>query len=294
MVASPVKDAECVALLRWALPRLGMRWEGFRKVRRQVCKRIERRQAELQLASVDAYRPYLAAHPSEWARLDAMCRIPISRFFRDRAVFKRLGRDVLPILADARRSRGKSTLRVWSAGCASGEEPYSLKLLWEFELRARYPDLTLEIVATDAEPQMLERARRARYGASSLRDLPAGWIDRGFRCFDGEHELRPELAAGIELRCGDILDRCPAGPFDLVLCRNLAFTYFGDALQRDTLKQIADRLVVGGFLVIGSHELLPPKEEEFTIWDARAGLYRSLRVRGAPLAKGDRGGGSTP
>jgi chemotaxis protein methyltransferase CheR len=137
--------------------------------------------------------------------------------------------------------------------------------LWEFELRARYPDLTLEIVATDAEPQMLERARRARYGASSLRDLPAGWIDRGFRCFDGEHELRPELAAGIELRCGDILDRCPAGPFDLVLCRNLAFTYFGDALQRDTLKQIADRLVVGGFLVIGSHELLPPNEEEFTI-----------------------------
>ena len=236
--------------------------------------RVDRRRAELQLASVDAYRAYLAADPSEWARLDAMCRIPISRFFRDRAVFERLGRDVLPILADARRSRGESTLRAWSAGCASGEELYSLKLLWEFELRARYPDLTLEIVATDAEPHMLERARRARYGASSLRDLPAGWIDRGFRCFDGEHELRPELATGIELRCEDIRDRCPAGPFDLVLCRNLVLTYFEVALQRRIMRAMCDRLRPGGALVIGIHEQLPSDLAGLAPWPGARAIYR--------------------
>jgi chemotaxis protein methyltransferase CheR len=269
-----VKDAECVALLRWALPRLGMRWEGFRKVRRQVCKRVDRRLAELGLASADAYRPYLAAHPSEWTRLDAMCRIPISRFSRDRAVFERLASEVLPILADACTARGASTLRAWSAGCASGEEPYSLKLLWQLEVRARYPAIALEIVATDAEPHMLERARRARYGASSLRTLPAGWIERAFRPVDGQHQLRPEFTTGIELRCEDIRECCPVGPFDLVLCRNLAFTYFDDELQRDTLTRLADRLVAGGFLVIGSHESLPPSQHELTIWDARMGLYR--------------------
>jgi len=269
-----VKDADCVALLRWALPRLGMRWEGFRKVHHQVCKRVDRRLAELGLASADAYRAYLAAHPSEWARLDAMCRIPISRFFRDRAVFERLGTEILPILARACRARGESTLRAWSAGCASGEEPYSLKLLWELELCARFPGMALEIVATDADAHLLERARQARYSPSSLRTLPAGWIDRAFLPVDEEHQLRRALATGIDFGCEDIRELCPAGPFDLLLCRNLVFTYFDDTLQRDTLARLADRLVGGGFLVIGSHESLPPNEGELTVWDTRAGLYR--------------------
>lgn len=269
-----MNDVECVALLRWVLPRLGMRWEGFRKVRRQVCKRIDRRLTELGLAGADAYRSYLGAHPSEWTRLDALCRIPISRFFRDRAVFERLGRELLPILAEACTARGASTLRAWSAGCASGEEPYSLKLLWEFQLRARFPDVAFEIVATDADPHMLERARQARYGASSLRALPAGWIDRAFQPVDGEQQLRAEFATGIAFRCEDIRKHCPAGRFELVLCRNLAFTYFDAELQRRTLTRLADRLVAGGFLVIGSYESLPPDQGELTAWDARAGLYR--------------------
>jgi chemotaxis protein methyltransferase CheR len=263
-----------VALLRWALPRLGMRWNGFRKVRRQVCKRVDQRRAELHLPTTDAYRTYLSAHASEWAVLDALCRIPISRFFRDRAVFEQLRCTVLPILADACRARGASTLRAWSAGCASGEEPYSLKLLWEFELRARFPGLGLEIVATDAAPHMLARARRARYSASSLRDLPQDWIDRAFRPINGEHQLRPEFTTGIEFRCEDIREHCPPGQFDLVLCRNLAFTYFDDALQRDTLERLTNRLVAGGFLLIGIHESLPANGEALTTWDARTGLYR--------------------
>jgi hypothetical protein len=79
-----MQDAECVALLRWALPRLGLRWPGFRKVRRQVCKRINRRIKELGLADVAAYREHLERVPEEWPRLDALCRITISRFYRDR------------------------------------------------------------------------------------------------------------------------------------------------------------------------------------------------------------------
>jgi chemotaxis protein methyltransferase CheR len=86
-----MQDAECVALLRWALPRLGLRWPGFRKVRRQVCKRITRRIRELGLADVTTYRERLESVPEEWPELDALCRITISRFYRDRAVFDHLG-----------------------------------------------------------------------------------------------------------------------------------------------------------------------------------------------------------
>ncbi len=268
-----MKDAECVALLRWALPRLGMRWEGFRNVRGQVCKRLNRRRVELELESLGDYRAYLAAHPSEWGELDAMCRISISRFYRDRAVFERLGREVLPMLAESCEDRGAGELRIWSAGCASGEEPYSLRLLWDYELRARFPDTRCEIVATDSDPQMLERAQRARYKASSFRDLPADWIDRAFRRIGAELELRPEFVTGIELRHQDIREGCPTGPFDLVMCRNMAFTYFDETLQQTTLKRIAGQMTGGGFLVIGSHESLPPDPTSFSAWDAQAGLY---------------------
>ena len=81
-----MKDSECIGFLRWALPRLGLRWPGFRKVRRQVCKRIARRARELGLADVSGYRLPLDSHAPEWDALAALCTVSISRFYRDRGV----------------------------------------------------------------------------------------------------------------------------------------------------------------------------------------------------------------
>jgi chemotaxis protein methyltransferase CheR len=114
-------DAE-VEFLQWALPRLGLRWAGFRRVRGQVRRRVRRRVAALGLEDLDAYRAYLDAHPEEWEVLDALTPITISRFYRDRDVFARLEDDVLPALASAAAAAGRDGLRCWSAGCASGEE----------------------------------------------------------------------------------------------------------------------------------------------------------------------------
>jgi len=94
-----MKDAQCVAFLQQTLPRLGMRWAGYRKVRRQVCKRIDRRLHALGLADIESYAGYLETHPEEWESLDAFCRISISRFCRDRGSFDRLAQEVLPRLA---------------------------------------------------------------------------------------------------------------------------------------------------------------------------------------------------
>jgi hypothetical protein len=83
-----VPGAECVRLLQWGLPKLGLEWRGFRKIRRIVRRRIERRLAELHLPDTAAYRRYLETHSEEWRVLDRACRIPVSRFYRDRAVFE--------------------------------------------------------------------------------------------------------------------------------------------------------------------------------------------------------------
>jgi chemotaxis protein methyltransferase CheR len=267
-------DADCVRFLEWALPRLRLRWPGFRRVRGQVGKRLRRRLAALGLPDLAAYRGYLEAHPSEWPELDALCRISISRFYRDRGVFDALGSEVLPALARAARDRGEDALRIWSAGCASGEEPYTAAILWREALAARFPSLSLRIVATDVDESLLARARAARYTPSSLRELPPAWRARWFRESGAQCVLDPELTRTVELGVGDLRVEQPSGPFHLALCRNVAFTYFEEALQRDVLRRIAGVLLPRGALAIGLHESLPEGQAEFEPWDRLRCVYR--------------------
>jgi chemotaxis protein methyltransferase CheR len=239
---------DCVAFLQWALPGLGRRWAGYRKVRRQVCRRVRRRAAELGLDSLAAYRDHLERHPDEWRVLDGLTNVTISRFNRDRGVFEFLAGVV-----------GHGA-RVWSAGCSSGEEPYTLALLRD----------DLEILATDVDPAVLRRAEAARYPPSALRELPAALRNEAFR--DGVLDTR--YRRRVTFARHDVRDEPPAGPFDLVLCRNVAFTYFDDVVQRATLQRIASVMAPGSALVIGAHEALPYGQEEFAPWAPQHGVFR--------------------
>jgi chemotaxis protein methyltransferase CheR len=246
-----------VRFLQWSLPQIGLRWSGFRRVRRTVCKRLARRLRELDLADLDAYRAVLLQSPEEWTRLDGMCRIPISRFARDRAVFEALADDLLPALASNARAVGRRRLTAWSAGCASGEEPYSLAIVWRLAVAPSVPDVALTILATDIDATMLARARRACYGPGSLRELRPEWRVEAFEMRDGEECLDDRFRRDVTLRPGDLRVEMPRGPFDVILCRNLAFTYFDPQLARRTLQGLHRRLRPGALLIVGAHEQLP-------------------------------------
>lgn len=252
-------DPELVAFLQWALPLMRMRWRGFRKVRRQVRKRLTRRMAELGIGALDSYRSRLEQHPEEWEILDRLCRITISRFYRDRGIFDRLRSTVLPELAEMVVRAGERELKVWSAGCASGEEPYTLTLIHHLELGARYPELRMRVTATDANPQVLERARRAIYAPASLKGLPTVWIDRAFKQQEAGLALSQELRAAVTFLQQDIRRQLPdwQSRFHLVLCRNLVLTYFDEEEQRRVMARVARCMARGGILVVGSHERVP-------------------------------------
>lgn len=252
-----MRDTDCVALLRWALPLLGLRWKGFRRVRGQVCKRIARRMRDLGLTEVAAYRERLEKVPAEWLSLDELCCVTISRFYRDRALWERLETDWLPLIAEAARDRGASELRVWSAGCASGEEPYTLAVVWERALARRLPGLALHVLATDVDDAILERARRACYPAGSLRELPAAWRDAAFARQSGRYCLREDYTRHVRFLRQDIRTAMPPGPWHLIFCRNLVFTYFAEWLQRTLAERLTARLAPEGMLVLGGHERLP-------------------------------------
>lgn len=257
-------DDPCAAFLQWALPRLGKRWEGYQTVQGQIESRLLDRLQDLDLRSFDAYRDYLEAHPDEWDRLDAMTRITVSRFYRDPEVFDALRGTVLPTVAQAHLSGEGSALRAWSVGAASGQEPYTLRILWRHALRDRFDGLPLHVTASEAQAHMLRRARRGCYQRGTLKDLPDGWRDRAF-VYDaaldrGKHAepycLHPLYRRHVTWRPEDIRSSMPDGPFSLVCCRNLVFTYFDRSLQRECLRRLLGRLRPGGVLVLGKGESL--------------------------------------
>ena len=269
-------DADCVSFLQWAVPELGLRWPGFRKVRGRLRRRLARRLRELGLADLPAYRSWLGEHPEEWARLDALCRITISRFFRDRQVFACLGSHVLPALARNLAGSGRESLRCWSAGCACGEEVYSVNLLWELEVRPQHPGIALAWTATDADPRVLERTRAGIYPEASRDGVPEAWRALAFEQASSELRVRDRFRLPMELLQQDLRKQMPEGPFDLVLCRNLALTYFAESLHREVLAGIAARMAPGAALVIGIHESLPRGAPGFEAWEpCRAVLRRS-------------------
>jgi chemotaxis protein methyltransferase CheR len=233
-----VRDEEVVQFLQWALPRIGLRWAGFRKVRGQVRKRIGRRMTALGVGDLAAYRSWLETHAEEWAVLDAACRISISRFYRDHGLWQFLEGN-LPAVQE---------FRAWCAGCAAGEEAYTLAILLRLAGRA------FAILGTDTEEGQLQRASRACYPAGSLRDLPAAWHAAAF---DPTGCLRPDFRAGVTFALHDIRREMPPGPFHLIFCRNLAFTYFSEDMQRRIAEGLRARLAPGGLLLLGTHESAP-------------------------------------
>ena len=263
-----MNDQDCIAFLQWALPRLERSWAGYRKVRGLACKRLGRRLRALGLADLAAYRSRLEAEPQEWKELDSILGIPVSRFYRDRGVFASLESEVLPALARGART----TIDCWSAGCASGEEPYTLSVVWHLRLQPAFTQLTMRVVATDMDATLLTRAQRACYSASSLKELAPDLVSRAFETRDGELCLKPQFR-DVTFMQQDLRNGMPDGPFDLVLCRNVVLTYYAAPVQLELMRRIADRLRPGGALVVGIHESLPPEISDFKPWPGARGVY---------------------
>lgn len=276
-----MNDTDCVHFLQWALPHLHMRWPGFRRVRNQVCKRLQRRIEQLQLEGLSAYRGYLTKHSDEWALLDTLCQITISRFYRDKMVFAFLEQQVFPYLLHTMQQRHETELRLWCVGCGAGEEPYTLAMLWALRFQSTFPSIRLSILGTDINPAMLERAQQACYPYSAIKNLPPSWRETAF-AFDKLEDLKEqyclhvEFQSNVEFQCRDIRSASITEEqrFHFISCRNLAFTYFDIPLQQKMAQRFHSSLLDDGVLMIGVHEQLPPGSIGLTAWSERLGIYR--------------------
>lgn len=221
----------------------------------------------------------LPGESAEWTALAASLTVGETYFFRDPATFEALEQRVLPDLIAERRRLGNLRLRIWSAGCASGEEPYSLAILLDRLLpdRERW---SLTLLATDLNQASLESARRGLYREWALRATPAGLRDRYFEPrrdgFRLDRRIRDMVAfAPLNLADGAYPDAMTnTSAMDLVLCRNVVM-YFRPDVQRDVLARLGRALAEGGWLGVSpaeaNNDLLRPLQP---VAFAGALLYR--------------------
>jgi chemotaxis protein methyltransferase CheR len=231
---------------------LGLQWREFR--RRGVRRKVERRIVDIGLSGLEEYLTKIRQDPKEQLHLSQILTVTISRFFRDKDVFHILETSVIPTLL---KEKKEGTLKAWSIGCASGEEPYSLSLLWKGRFEKEQPGVRFSILATDIGEYLIERARKGRYKKSSMEEIPED-IFRNLFKRDGEsYLLDRSIRENVEFRRHDIVRDEPFPGMDMILCRNLAFTYFSKETQVEVLKKIAASLNEDGYLIIGMDESLP-------------------------------------
>lgn len=231
-------------------------WSGYRKVRKGVKKRLSRHMRRLGCTTVEAYLDVLAHEVEQRKDAEQLLFVTIGRFFRDRRLWTDMEQHLLPEIM----SRGGTPLRVWSAGCACGEEVYSLLMVWD-RLASRTENAPeLEIWGTDANPEVLERARAGVYSRSTLRELDRDYRDAYLEAHPhtGCFAVDDRLKDNIVWRLNDLLtDAPPSQGLQLVLLRNNLLTYYQGSQQERALERIVGGMTPGGFLVIGSHEKLP-------------------------------------
>ena len=245
-------------------------------MRKRVCNRLADRMTELNISDIDAYQHYLAQRPDEWQQLDSLCRVVITRFYRDKLVFAELTERVLPQMASAAMANGRPQIRMWSIGSASGEEPYSLAILWHHHLAPRFPEIQVSILGTEIDSHLIERAHRACYTQDTLKNMPKELCDAAFSITEDRYCLKLCYQELVEFRQQDIRTTVPDESFDIILCRNLVFTYFDEFQQQMILHRLLGRLLSGGWLVIGVHEVIPAPVTGVQTVSKRLGLYRCI------------------
>ena len=185
--------------------------------------------------------------------------INVTEFFRDIGPFRYLESKILPDLLDAKRKRGEDTLRIWSAGCASGEEPHSLAIIldWVLQRKNLKERIAAKIIATDLNINPINFARKGIYSIQQLRNISEESLRRNFdHIFGDKYAIKPRLKEYVDFQQHDILAGQKIGLFDIIFCRNVLI-YVNKEDQITILKMFWESLNVPGYLILGKTESFP-------------------------------------
>lgn len=259
----PGMNGDLKPILDFLRERRGFDFAGYPPA--MLARRIELRFGPSGCADLRAYRDHLEKRPEELDRLVETLTISVSQFFRNPLDFELLAARILPALVNEKCAGPRPALRVWSAGCARGEEPCSVAILLDELLGREKLALERHIFATDIDASVLAAAANGLYAAAAVENVKHRQLAAYFTQEGAGFRLRPEIRRQVTFSRYDMLDRARRAPpdsvfgdFDLVLCRNLLI-YFNAEYQDVIFAKLYGALVPGGYLMLGEAETPSPK-----------------------------------
>ncbi len=280
---------ELVSLLEHLKESRGFDLSGYKRATLE--RRVRKRMDAVHAGSYSDYQDYLEVHPDEFKELFDALLINVTSFFRDRPAWDYLAETVLPnLLADT----PERPLRVWSAGCASGEEAFTAAIVLAEAMGVDQFRSRVKVYATDIDEDALTTARHALYQREQLKGLPDGYLDRYFEENTHGYAFRADMRRSVIFGRNDLVQDAPISRIDLLVSRN-TLMYFTPETQARILGHFNFSLRESGYLFLGKSEMLITHGELFTPYElkwrgvqegARRGRARSPDTHQSRVARG--------
>jgi len=261
-------DPKLDVLLDFLKHSRGFDFSGYKRA--SLMRRIQRRMQAVSVADFVDYIDYLEVHPEEFAQLFNTILINLTAFFRDEPVWAFFRARSLPGLLGG--TRQDNPVRIWVAGCASGEEPYTLAILLAEELGVEAFQRRVKIYATDVDEEALTQARQGTYTDKELRPVPPDLRQRYFEPNGERYTFRPDLRRSIIFGRHDLLQDAPISRLDLLVCRN-TLMYFNAEAQHRILARFHFALNENACLFLGRAEMLLTHAHLFSPVEARHHIF---------------------
>jgi two-component system CheB/CheR fusion protein len=270
----------------------GFDFTGYK--RSSLERRIRTRMQEIGVETFSDYQDHLEVHPDEFRELFNTICINVTGFFRDKESWDYLVADILPPLIAAIPAR--EPVRVWCAGCASGEEAYTTAIVLAEALGLQRYAERVKIYATDVDEDALATARQGTYPRERLDEVSPELVERYFEENGGGLTFRKDLRRTVIFGRNDLVQDAPISRIDLLLCRN-TLMYFNAETQARVLGHFHFSLNERGFLFLGKSEMLITRADRFTAVSTKARVFRKVRqpsLRDRLLAAAQEGDGAGP
>ncbi|AFE08315.1 CheR methyltransferase SAM-binding domain-containing protein [Corallococcus coralloides DSM 2259] len=267
MATKPPRDSELEAILEKVRQVRNFDFRNYKRATLQ--RRIERRMQATRCRSRTAYLALLERDPTEVSTLVSSMLIKLTSFFRDKEVWQALEQSVAELV----RQRPDAELRIWSAGCATGEEAYSLAIIAAEAMGPGYPGAELKVFGTDVDEDAIATARRGIYSPEQLENVSPERLARFFVRTGNSFTVRKEIRRAVVFGVNNLVSDAPVSRIDIILCRNV-FIYLDSELQKRVLARFQFALRRNGLMVLGRSELIPFAARLFRPIDLARRIYR--------------------
>ncbi len=273
MSADEEKNPAFERLLKYLKEHRGFDFTEYK--RPSLMRRVRKRMGEVDVEEFEAYQDYLEVHPQEFTQLFNTILINVTSFFRDPEAWDYLADEIVPRILEAKTPT--STVRAWSAGCASGEEAYSLAMVLAEALGVEAARHQVKIYATDVDEEALDHARRGAYSEDAIKDVPQELRDKYFdrSNSNGRYVFRQDLRRTLVFGRHDLMHDAPISRLDLLLCRN-TLIYFNREAQERIVARFHFALKDTGYLFLGRAETMLTHGDLFEAVEMKHHVFRKV------------------